>query len=185
MSIPRPRLRVTTPLPFVISTGAQRSGEICGCPSLDLSCGPQRPYPLSSRPERSAVERSAVPSLDLSCGPQRPYPLSSRPERSAVERSAVAHPRPRLRATTPLPFVISTGAQRSGEICGCPFPEPLPRAITALPFVISTAAQWRDLRLPISRPQLRATKPLPFARLIIDRTWLGEHQRSPGSGRAL
>ena len=30
------------------------------CRSLDLCCGQQRPYPLSSRPERSELERSAV-----------------------------------------------------------------------------------------------------------------------------
>jgi hypothetical protein len=48
-------------------------------------------FPLSSRPERSAVERSAVSlCLDLCCGLQPHYPLSSRPERSAVERSAVS-----------------------------------------------------------------------------------------------
>jgi hypothetical protein len=64
-------------LPFVISTGAQRSGEICGVSGPSLGgrsqgdeTGPvqQRllleapPSPLSSRPElrRSAVERSAV-----------------------------------------------------------------------------------------------------------------------------
>src|SRR5271168_2200620 len=47
-----------------------------------------------------------------------PSPLSSRPERSVVERSAVLVPWTLLRATTALPFVISTGAQRSGEICG-------------------------------------------------------------------
>jgi hypothetical protein len=35
-----------------------------------------------------------------------------------VERSAVILPKPLHRATTTLPFVISTGAQRSGEICG-------------------------------------------------------------------
>jgi len=86
----------------------------------NIRCGPQPPYPLSSRPERSAVERSAVafsltsaagydratlchldrseaqwrdlrlPIPKIRCGPQPPYPLSSRPERSAVERSAVA-----------------------------------------------------------------------------------------------
>src|ERR1700722_13458762 len=55
------------------------------------------------------------------------FPLSSRPERSVVERSAVvsAHAMKRglcsattLSGSAPLPFVISTGAQRSGEICG-------------------------------------------------------------------
>jgi hypothetical protein len=39
-------------------------------------------------------------------------------ERSVVERPAVLVPWTLLRATTAVPFVISTGAQRSGEICG-------------------------------------------------------------------
>src|ERR1700721_1517662 len=59
-----------------------------------------------------------------------PSPLSSRPERSVVERSAVSavllgnvFSTGSCSATTvagsaALPFVISTGAQRSGEICG-------------------------------------------------------------------
>jgi hypothetical protein len=65
-------------LPFVISTGAQRSGEICGVSGPSLGSvfrqGDEKrfskqlllleapPSPLSSRPERSVVERSAVPS---------------------------------------------------------------------------------------------------------------------------
>ena len=40
-----------------------------------------------------------------------------------------------------LPFVISTGAQRSGEICGLLFQQPSQRPTAALPFVISTGAQ--------------------------------------------
>src|ERR1700733_3715233 len=155
----------STALPFVISTGAQRSGEICGVsgPSLGRrsqgdETGPvqQRllleapPSPLSSRPERSVVERSAVSALlpwagevkamkrvlfSNDCSWKRsPPPLSSRPERSVVERSAVSAVLPwagevkamkngSCSATTvagsaALPFVISTGAQRSGEICG-------------------------------------------------------------------
>src|SRR5580658_9834876 len=67
------------PPPFVISTGAQRSGEICGPADLSWECfstGDQgdekyllfgnhtqwkrRPPLLSSRPERSVVKRSAV-----------------------------------------------------------------------------------------------------------------------------
>jgi hypothetical protein len=57
----------STALPFVISTGAQRSGEICGSTVPPWECSDQLlqspeapPSPLSSRPERSAVERSAV-----------------------------------------------------------------------------------------------------------------------------
>ena len=79
---------------FVVSTGAKRSGEICGIFPI-----PKRLKPmfnkLSSRPERSAVERSAV----LFRFPKRLKPmfnkLSSRPERSAVERSAVFFLSPR------------------------------------------------------------------------------------------
>jgi hypothetical protein len=74
---------------IVIPTGAKRSGGTCGFFSSDRCCGPQRLYPLSSRPERSVVERSAVLS-----------------------------PGPLLRTTTPLPIVISTGAKRSGGTCG-------------------------------------------------------------------
>src|SRR6202453_4045749 len=131
-------------LPFVISTGAQRSGEICA-PLQQLLPPEVQPSPLSSRPERSAVERSAVPSSSyspgsstlpfvISTGAQRsgeicvplqqlvppevpPSPLSSRPERSAVESSA-APPAATPPGSAALPFVISTGAQRSGEICG-------------------------------------------------------------------
>src|SRR3984957_11833205 len=154
-------------LPFVISTGAQRSGEIfvVSGPSLgrrsqgeekrvlfsndccwkrrpplchldrsaaegrDLRCqrsfpGPEKsrrrktglvqqrllleapPPPLSSRPERGGVERSAVsavlpwagevkamkrvPFSNDCCWQRPPPPLSSRPERSVVERSAVS-----------------------------------------------------------------------------------------------
>jgi hypothetical protein len=56
-----------TTLPLVISTGAQRSGETCGFSGLLLgdsrsaTAVPGRTaLPLSSRPERSVVERSAV-----------------------------------------------------------------------------------------------------------------------------
>src|SRR3984957_4133306 len=86
------------------------------------------------------------------------FPLSSRPERSVVERSAVvsAHAMKRglcsattLSGSAPLPFVISTGAQRSGEICGRLGPRDEKRSLFSnyslrkrpLPFVISTGAQ--------------------------------------------
>jgi hypothetical protein len=45
-----------------------------------------------------------------------------------------------LRKVTTLPFVISTGAQRSGEICGSLHQQPMSRKATTLPFVISTEA---------------------------------------------
>src|ERR1700733_8737675 len=77
------------------------------------------PSPLSSRPERSGVERSAVLLfLDRSCGPQPPSPLSSRPERSVVERSPV-----RLSSTVAADH-------------NCP----------PLCHLDRSAAEWRDLR---------------------------------------
>jgi hypothetical protein len=48
LPIPGPQLRATTTRPFVISTEVERSAV---CQFLDLSCGPQRPFPLSSRPK--------------------------------------------------------------------------------------------------------------------------------------
>jgi hypothetical protein len=57
-----------------------------------------------------------------------------------VERSAVALAQLPLRTTTTLPFVISIGAQRSGETAVCLAQPPL-RTTTTLPFVISTGAQ--------------------------------------------
>jgi hypothetical protein len=40
LPIPELSLRAITALPFVISTGAQRSGEICGLPFPNCHCGP-------------------------------------------------------------------------------------------------------------------------------------------------
>src|ERR1700677_1842179 len=122
--IPGLPLRATTTLPFVISTGAKRSGEICGLSSLDCQSGPQRPSPLSSRPERSAVERSAV------FRPRTATPGHNDPPLCHLDRSEAQWrdlrsfiPGLSLRSTTTLPFVISTGAQRSGEICGLSSPD--------------------------------------------------------------
>src|ERR1700722_5896223 len=131
------------PSSFVISTGAQRSGEVWGRGVLSwerFSAGEvmglrpaqgdekyllfgnhtqwkRRPPLLSSRPERSVVERSAVqrtfpgndfrPEKSWAFGPPKVMKntfcsattlngsaalplLSSRPERSVVERSAVS-----------------------------------------------------------------------------------------------
>src|ERR1700727_1633552 len=141
-------------LPFVISTGAQRSGEICVFSGLFLEmCFRQdpvqqlqlqeaRPSPLSSRPERSVVERSAFSAVsswnyvfdrvlfsNYSCRKRGP-PLCHL-DRSAAYWRDLRFQRSLLgtmfstgscSATTvagsaALPFVISTGAQRSGEIC--------------------------------------------------------------------
>src|ERR1700733_10438111 len=51
-------LRTMTTLPLVIPTGAQRSGGTCDFYSPAIWLRIIRPYPLSSRPERSVVERS-------------------------------------------------------------------------------------------------------------------------------
>ncbi|MDE1177386.1 MAG: hypothetical protein PW789_12410 [Edaphobacter sp.] len=69
------------------------------------------PTNLSSRPERSAVER---PASRPRTPPNHPTTPSSRPERSAVERPAF---RPRTPPNHPHHTVISTGAKRSGETC--------------------------------------------------------------------
>jgi hypothetical protein len=113
-----PMLRKTTTLPFVISTGAKRSGEICGSP-------PAADVAENHNPTLCHLDRSEAQWRDLRvspsrrcCGKPQPYPLSSRPERSVVGRSAGLPQPPMLRKTTTLPFVISTGAKRSGEICG-------------------------------------------------------------------
>src|SRR5580693_5150101 len=108
-------------LPFVISTGAQRSGEICGVSGPSLGgrsqgdeTGPVQqpllleapPSPLSSRPERSGVERSAVSAvLSWKCVSAEVM------KNGSCSATTVA-------GSAALPFVISTGAQRSGEICG-------------------------------------------------------------------
>src|ERR1700684_617498 len=86
--LPKPPHRATTTLPFVISTGAKRSGEICGSSS-------QTSAPCHNDPPLCHLDRSEAQwrdlryfFLNLCTVPQRPSPLSSRPERSAVERSA-------------------------------------------------------------------------------------------------
>src|SRR5271156_1283331 len=73
------------------------------------------PSPLSSRPERSAVERSAVQwSVLGNVFRQRSHgPLG--PPKVMKNGSCTATT---VDGGTALPFVISTGAQRSGEICG-------------------------------------------------------------------
>src|SRR3984957_20644793 len=131
-------------LPFVISTGAQRSREICGSTVSPWECSVQQlpspealPSPLSSRPERSAVERSAVQrsllgnALFSNYSPRKRCPPLCHLDRSAAQWRDLRFNGPSLgmfcSATTlsgsvALPFVISTGAQRSGEICGSTVP---------------------------------------------------------------
>src|ERR1700679_4072409 len=62
------------------------------------------PSPLSSRPERSVVERSAVSAV-----------LSWAGEVKAMKNGSCSATT--VAGSAALPFVISTGAQRSGEIC--------------------------------------------------------------------
>src|SRR6202020_1156653 len=109
-------------LPFVISTGAQRSGEICGVSGPSLG--------------RRSQGDEAVPVQQRLLLAAPPSPLSSRPERSVVERSAVSAVLPWAGEVKAMkralfsnyccwkhrPPLISTGAQRSGDICGvsCP-----------------------------------------------------------------
>jgi hypothetical protein len=76
------------PLPFVISTGAQRSGEICVFPGW---------YETSPR-RAIRVRQRLSPEAPLS-------PLSSRPERSAVERSAFFPVGTKLHQGAPSPFI--------------------------------------------------------------------------------
>jgi hypothetical protein len=80
---PEPVFRTITTLPFVISTEAQRSGEICGSAVPSWKCFRQRSH-----------------------GPLGPPKLMKSGSCSATSLSGSAA----------LPFVISTGAQRSGEI---------------------------------------------------------------------
>src|SRR5580658_5866174 len=68
------------PSPFVISTGAQRSGEICGV------SGP----PLGTFFDRAQGDAKRHQFSRYCQWKRRPPPLSSRPERSVVERSAVS-----------------------------------------------------------------------------------------------
>jgi len=82
----------TTALPFVISTAAQRSGEICGPRSLNTVPGHDR-SPLCHLDRSAAQWRDLRSSCPKHFSGLRPLsPLSSRPERSAVERSAVLVP---------------------------------------------------------------------------------------------
>jgi hypothetical protein len=55
LDLPSPLLRTITTLPFVISTGAQRSGEICGSsgPFLEMfSCALRKNVPKKEHPHR-------------------------------------------------------------------------------------------------------------------------------------
>ena len=107
-----------TSLPFVISTGAKRSGEICSSTSSvrGTNVG-QRPRPqllphspLSSRPERSAVERSAV--LPRRCGTnvrQRPTPPATALPLCHLDRSEAQW--------RDLQFYLVGAGRTSGSVC--------------------------------------------------------------------
>src|ERR1700728_264124 len=74
------------PSPFVISTGAQRSGEICGVsgPFLEMFFD-RKSWPFAPPKVMKNGPIQQLPSMEAP-----PSPLSSRPERSGVERSAVS-----------------------------------------------------------------------------------------------
>src|SRR6202021_3268690 len=94
---------------------ARRSGEIVRPRSPSSPPGPDDP-PLCHLDRSAAKWRDLRSSFALLySGPRRPSPLSSRPKRSEVERSAVLVPSPLLRATTTPPFLISPAATRSGS----------------------------------------------------------------------
>jgi len=106
--------------PLIIPTGAQRSGGTCGSAVYSWATPVQQqlsqeapPSPLSSRPERSVVERSAVLSWKrFSTGVQRVGGACG----SAISLLGDSCSATTVPGSAALPFVISTGAQRSGEI---------------------------------------------------------------------
>src|SRR6202044_2507641 len=112
----------STALPFVISTGAQRSGEICVSAVSSWATAVEQllfleapPFPLSSRPERSVVERSAFQRSPLgrlllsNC-----CPWKHRPSLCHLDRSAPGFPtsrcyrRPRVRLSVERAACISS-----------------------------------------------------------------------------
>src|SRR6202020_917466 len=97
-------------LPFVISTEAQRSGEICGVSGPSLG--------------RRSQGDEAVPVQQRLLLAAPPSPLSSRPERSVVERSAVS---------AVLPWAGEVKAMKNGSCSAT-----TAAGSAALPFVIST-----------------------------------------------
>ena len=130
-----------TALPFVISTGAQRSGEICGSAVLSWKCvfdrgvmglwptqGDEKRLLFSNncrwrhRPPLCHLDRSAAQWRDLrSSGPF--WEMCFRPRSHGPLAPPKVMKNGSCSATTvdggtALPFVISTEAQRSGEICG-------------------------------------------------------------------
>src|ERR1700728_2905670 len=108
-------------LPFVISTGAQRSGEICGV------SGPSLGSVFRQRDEAGPVQQRLLLEAP-------PSPLSSRPERSGVERSAVS-------ADLPWEVFFDNAMKRvlfSNDCCWKRRPP--------LCHLDRSAAEWRDLR---------------------------------------
>jgi hypothetical protein len=103
------------------SSGRDDKGE--GGSSIECGC---RTEPIfhhpgwGRRPMNSPVDMTIL----LSLHELQPAKLAPRqnchPDRSAAQWRDLrfVHPRPLQRAATTLPVVISTGAKRSGEICG-------------------------------------------------------------------
>jgi hypothetical protein len=128
--------------------------ESPGCPPLQ---GTQRmghpfirmeapPSPLSSRPERSAVEGSAVLSTSIR-SEWKHHPPLCHPDRSAAQWRDLQFSQPASDpdGSTTLPFVIPTEAQRSGGICSSLNQHPI--RMEAPPSPLSSdrsEAQWRD-----------------------------------------
>src|SRR6202789_3703404 len=127
----------SAPLPFVISTEAKRSGEISVWmhllgnvfqQSIDGPAGPPKKTkiafiqqlpsleaplsPLSSRPKRNVVERSLCGCTYL----EMFFNRASMDLRAHLEDENGFYSATTLARSTPLPFVISTEAKRSGEI---------------------------------------------------------------------
>src|ERR1700727_857349 len=133
------------PSPFVISTGAQRSGEICGPADLSWECfstggvmglrptqGDEKRVLFSNyccwkrRPPLCHLDRSSEGAEWRDLRFQRTFAGNVfRPEESWAFGPPKAMKNGSFSATTvggsaALPFIISTGApkERSGEICG-------------------------------------------------------------------
>src|ERR1700733_13866195 len=150
-------LSLEAPLPFVISTGAQRSGEICGV------SGP----PLGNvfRPEESwafgppkAMKSGSCSATTLNGSATLPFVMSTggvmglRPTQGMKSGSCSANT---VAGSAALPFVISTGApkERSGEICGVSGPSLEMFFDRAYPdFLLRSTCQEHGSGFPLRKP---------------------------------
>jgi hypothetical protein len=114
----------STALPFVIppaparrGTGAQRSEGICSSLNWHLLWMEAPLSPLSSRPERSVVEGSAVLLTGI-CSGWKLHPPLCHPDRSVAQWRDLqfSQPASALDGNSTLPFVIPTERKRSGEL---------------------------------------------------------------------